>query len=474
MTDPEIVAIGTIQAAELADLAHNAADAAPGINQIGETELEYGNITRIHPNTGTNTGSEGALVLTDQLLVWVRDVEEAADALGVLDDGVTPAATFDLTDEVTPNVAVLHLDQRFMGLPPRERVVRALLQVREAGYRVSFNHVVEHNGPSNVVPPLEVHMTVKGSLPPRALVHYALPNRPRLPAFQALVDRLFRRLHLPLLWRRLFRLPLPVKVAVLDTGVRSPLTGSARPRTDGWLNDVTGDDDPWAAAVVDQSAQPGPGFGHGTAVAGVVQQVAPHADVVSYQVLEQGVSGEVPVAQAIIRAASGGADIINLSLGTQAMLEHAPLSIEDALLTIPDHVLVVAAAGNSANFDLTYPAAHKRVLAVGATKVEDPHTAASYTTRGSYVGVSSVGSVATTFVPCTLPVDSDGDGNLDVISGPNPTTVATGTSFATPKISGQLALYLSQGMDPDAAVDALRVSGSFEPDLGYVIDILEQ
>ena len=106
-------------------------------------------------------------------------------------------------------------------------------------------------------------------------------------------------------------------------------------------------------------ADPADGFldfsaGHGTFVSGIVAQVAPTADITMYRALGTGGTGsEIEVACALIRAVRDGAQIVNLSLGTQTQFDQPSLAIAAALEVVREierergeDVLIVAAAGN--------------------------------------------------------------------------------------------------------------------------------
>ena len=253
-----------------------------------------------------------------------------------------------------------------------------------------------------------------------------------------------------------------VRVAVIDTG-RDAETGE---RTDQWLEGVTGDEDQGTRGIISIGA------GHGTAVAGVVRQVAPGADVVVYRALAGEIGSEVHVGLAMMRAAAEGADIINLSLGTAARPAQAPLAIEDAMAHIPKRVLVVAAAGNEFSFSPRYPAALERVVAVAATEIDG--TPAGWASRGHWVDIATRGvGVVTTFADGTMETDPPVN-PPPYFPPPDPTAVVSGSSFSAPAVSGALANLLADGVPPAYALDALTANGRMEPDFGVVLSILEQ
>ena len=102
-----------------------------------------------------------------------------------------------------------------------------------------------------------------------------------------------------------------VKVAVIDTGIdldHPGFAGRLAPAGE-WRDYVDGDDFP-----MDEPG--GAGFGHGTAVAGIIVQVAPNATILPIRVLAPDGRGDVDdVVTAIDHAITVGAQVINLSLG---------------------------------------------------------------------------------------------------------------------------------------------------------------
>ncbi|MCW3067214.1 MAG: Proprotein convertase in/kexin type 6 [Solirubrobacterales bacterium] len=248
-----------------------------------------------------------------------------------------------------------------------------------------------------------------------------------------------------------------VTVAIVDTGVDAShpdLAGSVIPGPDL----VTGDGDPR-----DEN-------GHGTAVAGVVgahegngigiEGVAPASKLLAIRVLAANGSGNTGTAAAGIDAAvARGAQVINLSLGsgptvTQVLLPDDRLTqaIERAAAA---GVVIVAAAGNDALPLCEQPVVRQRILCVGAVGRSD--TRSSYSNFGLRVDVVAPG------------------GDRD---GPIVTTVAgggyegwTGTSFATPMVSGVAALLVSLGLHGPQVIDRLEATardiGSPGTDLVY-------
>ena len=112
---------------------------------------------------------------------------------------------------------------------------------------------------------------------------------------------------------------LGIKVAVIDTGLdlaHPMFTGRLAPSTE-WKDFVDGDSIPQEVA--------GTFYGHGTAAAGIILQLAPRATILPIRVLnESGLADVALVASAIDWAVQKGAKIINLSLGTDVDVSGSP------------------------------------------------------------------------------------------------------------------------------------------------------
>lgn len=208
-------------------------------------------------------------------------------------------------------------------------------------------------------------------------------------------------------------------IAVLDTGVAPhPDLPHVRPGVD-----LSGQDEPDGRSDV---------YGHGTHVAGIaaaaaddgygIDGVAPGATVLPVKVLDdQGAGSYGAVAAGVSWAAAHGADVINLSLGGLEYPNELAAAVEYA------HdlgVVVVAAAGNSRNQQVVYPAALPGVVGVAATDRYDHQSWSS--SWGQNVDMSAPGDS----VLSTLP-----GGSWDTMSG---------TSMAAPHVAGAAALVFGQ------------------------------
>ncbi len=217
-----------------------------------------------------------------------------------------------------------------------------------------------------------------------------------------------------------------VTVAVLDTGVQLDHPALATVLVPG--RDVVQGDDAAAETVngLDDDADGtiDEGAGHGTHVAGIVHQVAPAARIMPVRVLDDDGSGSLwQAAEGILWAASHGAQVINASFGT-----HGSAGVlKDAVARVTAQgVLVVGAAGNDGRDRTMYPAAADGALAVAAVGPGD--VPSSFTNRGRWIDVSAPGeSIHSTFA---VPAGS--------------WAANSGTSMATPFVTGEAALVLAR------------------------------
>lgn len=192
---------------------------------------------------------------------------------------------------------------------------------------------------------------------------------------------------------------------------------------------------------VDDDDDPHDGHGHGTHVTGVIAAmvdngygiagIAPQVTIIPVKVLSDEGSGTASgVAQGIRYAADAGARVISLSLGGDRTEV-----IEEALRYARGKgALLVAAAGNDGEDELSHPASSEHAMAITATDEEDD--LASFSNYGEGVDLAAPGvDVVSTF--------KDGW-----------TCTGSGTSMATPHVSGVAALVLS--LLPELSVDELR------------------
>src|SRR5215210_1806981 len=230
-------------------------------------------------------------------------------------------------------------------------------------------------------------------------------------------------------------------VAVVDTGVATGHQDLAAQLLPG--HDFVQDDD-----------TPQDGNGHGSHVSGIalasagngigISSVAPGARLLPVRVLGDDGSGtSEDVAAGIDWARTNGADIINLSLGSEVPIIGAAGGDEiDAAIrrALAAGIVVVAAAGNNGVPVCEQPAADEGLLCVGA--VDKRRQRSFFSSFGQGLGVVAPGGSA-------LPMAGE-----DVLSTVPPSTYEemAGTSQASPHVAGVAALLVSLGVRGRAAV----------------------
>ncbi|WP_316745752.1 S8 family serine peptidase [Streptomyces sp. MK7] len=260
----------------------------------------------------------------------------------------------------------------------------------------------------------------------------------------AALDRSTAQIGAPDVWQAGYRGD-GVKVAVLDTGV------------DQTHPDLAGR----VAEAKDFSGSSGTGdvFGHGTHVASIVggsgaasggryKGVAPAAQLLVGKVLgDDGYGSESQVIAGMEWAASQGAKVVNMSLGSEEATDGTdPMSQALNDLSRSTGTLFVVAAGNSGEQGATTvgsPGAADEAITVGAVDRDD--SLAPFSSRGPRLGddgakpdvtAPGVGIVAARAAGTTMgdPVDEH-------------YVAASGTSMATPHVAGAAALLAQRHPD---------------------------
>ena len=183
--------------------------------------------------------------------------------------------------------------------------------------------------------------------------------------------------------------------------------------------------------------------GHGTSMKSLitggsvaVKGAAPAAQVNNIPVLDgEGKGNSFTLAQAIVQAVDTGAQVINMSLGSDGDSAVVRAAVAYA---ISRNVALVAATGNEAVNRVSYPAAYEGVLAVASVDADKQQL--YFSNRGSSVGVAAPG----------FAVVADWPGGK--------TVEVSGTSASTALVSGVLAALISKepGMTGTRAVELIR------------------
>ncbi len=186
--------------------------------------------------------------------------------------------------------------------------------------------------------------------------------------------------------------------------------------------------------------------GHGSHVAGIVAAlnntvgvvgVGPKADLYAIKALNTNGSGYLSdIIEGIQWAVDNQTQVINMSLGTSSNIQ----SFHDAVIAARNAgVVIVAAAGNSGG-SVLFPAAYPEVIAVSA--IDQNNVIATWSSRGSEVDLAAPG--------------------VSIYSSYKGTGYATlsGTSMATPHVTGSVALILGTSV---GEYDA-NLNGVWDPD----------
>lgn len=226
------------------------------------------------------------------------------------------------------------------------------------------------------------------------------------------------------------KLPVP-KIAVLDSGIDATHPELAAHVAAAWKVERDGEE---AWRVLENAPMANnDNFGHGSAVTSVILRVAPLAQVTDYCVLGKNSLGAAGMTLAALEhAIESGHKLINMSLAVSRKYRVQLLELLEYGFTRGS--LVIAAQRNTPLRDLGLPA--ELSYSAGVNRIEDMNFCEVAFNRQSAIEFSALGN--------DLPVAAAGGGH----------TTATGTSYATPVVTGLCALFLSKW--PDLEVFELK------------------
>jgi subtilisin family serine protease len=209
----------------------------------------------------------------------------------------------------------------------------------------------------------------------------------------------------------------PVVSGVAPQWVRGNSSGQVAQSTAAVVDQST-------AAVVDGNPNYSD-FGHGTMVAGVVHLVAPTAKILPLKAFSANGTGYTSdILRAIYMAIESNARVLNMSFNLASYSGEVATALD---LATTVGIISVAAAGNSGEETLVYPAALWDVMGVASTNNQgELSTFSNYGPQLVWAAAPGEG-IVTTYPFATY-------------------AAAWGTSFSTPFVSGTAAVLLS--IDP--------------------------
>ncbi|MFG6495377.1 cell wall-binding repeat-containing protein [Fictibacillus sp. UD] len=211
-----------------------------------------------------------------------------------------------------------------------------------------------------------------------------------------------------------------VKIAVIDSGINKSF------EIFNGMNVATGYN------VLSNSTDVTDQIGHGTFVSGLIALTSKKANTTILPIKLTDQADNIPVSssiEAIYKAIDLGADVINMSYGSQAPSQ----SEYDALLeAYYEHgIVLVAAAGNTGDDMYHYPASFPEVISVGATDSGDEVT--HFSTFGDALDIAAPGEDVISALTGELAMEG-------MQYGPG-----AGTSYSTPLVSSLASLILLKG-----------------------------
>lgn len=210
----------------------------------------------------------------------------------------------------------------------------------------------------------------------------------------------------------------PIEVAVLDSGIDAKhpdLEGSVVKAFKVNVGDET-------STLEEHPVGSHDSYGHGTAVGSIIKGIAKNAKLVDYRVLGPDNTGAGDAMLLCIKSAvDSGYRVINMSLAAKA--DFGPRLIPLCDKAYRNGQVIVAAKRNMPLTDMGFPAELVSVISVDRTKFPHPW------------GVR--------YSPASI-IEFTGHGEDVKVAAPGGGyTTKTGTSFATPALSGVVALLLA-------------------------------
>lgn len=220
-----------------------------------------------------------------------------------------------------------------------------------------------------------------------------------------------------------------IRIAVIDSGI-----DATHPALEGLklADDISVTSDGIRLTVRENDGRDV--FGHGTAVAGILREVAPAAEIGNFRALDgQNRSRSFIIAECVRQAIARGYHIINCSFGCRGLAKYV-MDYKDWIDAAYVAGIHVVAAGSNLNDSVReWPAHFPSVVGVGVADcgeeelIHRPDRLVSLAAKGERVSVPWLGGG---------------------------TRIETGSSFAAPRVSGFIARLLSQ--HPDLRPDLVK------------------
>ncbi len=176
--------------------------------------------------------------------------------------------------------------------------------------------------------------------------------------------------------------------------------------------------------------------GHGTHVTGIFHYTAPNATIYAYKVLDSSGTGYTSdIIKAILVAVQDDVDIISMSLGGSGYSEpcdNEPFA-KAVNYAVDKGVAVFAAAGNDGSSNnIVVPACASGAISVGA--ISNNKSLADFSNYGRLLDLVAYGVNINSTLPTSSSAPYGDESGYGILSG---------TSMATPFVSGIAALYIS-------------------------------
>ncbi len=210
-----------------------------------------------------------------------------------------------------------------------------------------------------------------------------------------------------------------VEVAVIDSGI-----DVSHPVLKGKVKRACVVQDRGAGKIIYKEIPPNKSedsFGHGSAVAGIILDIAPKVELISVKVLGENNTGSGEALIAGLRwALDKNIKLINMSLATSKQKFAHDLFDLCERAYVQNAILIVS----KRNFgDLGYPAMFSSVISVDSEPFKDKYKVIHYLKNRIQYGARGY--------------------NVKVLNLQDSYTIGSGTSFATPHVTGMAALLIS-------------------------------